>query len=144
MTEEKGIGDKRKQILGGGGKHEEYFLKRILIRKAIIGLGGRERAWEIHAIRPIGDQKQFLSNSLWEGNLARAKKHVQENKCEGERPETPCSPVPGLLLQASRSSHAPGRRGRQTADSHPGATLGTSIRAATGQTEEFFYLWRIF
>lgn len=56
---------------------------------------GKTRAWEIHAICPVGDQKQFLSNSLWEGDLARAKKHFQENKCEGERQGPPSLPMPG-------------------------------------------------
>lgn len=87
----KGMGTKENRSWEGAGNTEEYFLKRILIRKAIIVLGGKtkrkkkKRAWEIHAVCPTGDQKQFLSNSLWEGDLAGAKKHVQENKCEGER-----------------------------------------------------------
>lgn len=74
----------------------------------IIVLGGKKRAWEIHAICPIGDQKQFLSNSLWEGDPAGAKKHFQENKCERERPGPSFSPVPRLLFQASVNSHVPG------------------------------------
>lgn len=34
-------------------------------------------------------KSSFSPTSLWEGNLARAKKHFQENKCEGERPRPP-------------------------------------------------------
>lgn len=108
----KGNGDKRKQILGGGGKYKEYFLKRILIRKVIIVLREKKKKGLGRSTRfvPIGDQKQFLSNSLWEGDVARAKKHFQENQCEG-RDGPPFSPVPGLLFQASLNSQAPGRRG---------------------------------
>lgn len=89
---------------------------------------------------PIGDQKQFLSNSLWEGDLAGGKKHFQENKCELERPRSLFSPAPRLLFQASLNSHVPGGQ----MGSHLGATLGIPIPTATGQTEEFFCLWRIF
>eukprot|EP00069_Balaena_mysticetus_P004928 bmy_04532T0 len=58
----------------------------------------KKRAWEIHAVCPIGDQKQFLSSSLWEGDLAGAKKHFQEHKCEGETQGPHFSPVPGAAL----------------------------------------------
>lgn len=55
---------------------------------------------------PIGHQKQFLSNSLWEGDLARAKKHFQKNKCEGERPGPPLAPVPDAPLGLSQQPSA--------------------------------------
>lgn len=89
---------------------------------------------------PIAAQEQFLSNSLWEGDLAGAKKHFQENKCERERPGSLFSPAPRLLFQASLNSHVPGGQ----TGSHLGATPGISIPTATGQTEESFCLWRIF
>lgn len=119
--EKKGNGDKRKQILGGGGKYKEYFLKRILTRKAIIVLGGEKRAWEIHAICPIGDQKQFLSNSLWEGNPARAKKHFQETNVKGRDRRRPsllplgCSSRP----HATATHQAEGAGRQRTATQEP-------------------------
>lgn len=55
---------------------------------------------------PIGHQKQFLSNSLWEGDLARAKKHFQKNKCKGERQGPPLAPVPDAPLGLSQQPSA--------------------------------------
>ena len=123
MMEKKGMGTEENRSWEGAGNTEEYFLKRILIRKAIIVLGGKKkkkkkRAWEIHAVCPIGDQKQFLSNSLWEGDLAGAKKHVQENKCEGERQGPPFSPVPSAALPGLAQQPRAKRMDRRTG-SHP-------------------------
>lgn len=94
-------------------------------------MGANKRAWEIRAICPVGDRKPFLSSSLWEGDLAGAETHFQENKCEGERPGPPA-----LAPQAAPPGLAQWLRARQTDGPPPGAALGTSTPAAAGQTEE--------
>lgn len=76
--------------------------------------GEKKRAWAIHVICPLGDQKQFLSNSLWEGDLAGAKKHFQENKCEGKRQGPPFSPIPGVALPGLAQQPRARRTGGQT------------------------------
>lgn len=49
----------------------------------------------------------------------------------------------GLLFQVSLNSHVPsGWTGGQAAT--PGTSLGKSNRTATGRSEEFLCLWRIF
>lgn len=71
-------------------------------------LGGKKGLGRSTRFVPIGDQKQFLSNSLWEGVLARAKKQFQENQCEGgdrghpSPPSLGCSsrPHPAATCQA--------------------------------------------
>ena len=103
----------------------------------------KKRAWEIHAVCTIGDQKQFLSSSLWEGDPAGAKKDFQEHKCEGETQGPHFSPVPGAALPGLTQQPRARRMGRRRVAT-PGTTLGKSNPAAAGPTEEFFCLGRIF
>lgn len=89
-----------------------------------------KRAWEIHATCPIKGQKQFLSNSLWEGDQARAKKQLQENKTnktkvKGRDKATLLSCLQAALsglAQQSGAKQMDGNTNRQAAT--PGSSLG--------------------
>lgn len=127
------MGTKENRSWEGAGNTEEYFLKRILIRKAIIVLGGKtkrkkkKRAWEIHAVCPTGDQKQFLSPEIKSsfsptpsGKVTwRAPRNTfRKTNVKGRDRGPPFSPVPSAALPGLAQQQRAKRMDRRTG-SHP-------------------------
>ena len=148
MMEKKGMGTEENRSWEGAGNTEEYFLKRILIRKAIIVLGGKKKKKKK---KGLGRSMQFVPSEIKSsfsptpsGKVTwRAPRNTfRKTNVKGRDRGRPSLLSLALLFQVSLNSHVPsGWTGGQAAT--PGTSLGTSNPAATGRSE-FFCLWRIF
>lgn len=124
MMEKKGMGTKENRSREGAGNTEEYFLKRILIRKAIIVLGGKTKKKKK---KGLGRSMQFVPPEIKSsfsptpsGKVTwRAPRNTfRKTNVKGRDRGPPFSPVPSAALPGLAQQQRAKRMDRRTG-SHP-------------------------
>lgn len=124
MMEKKGMGTKENRSREGAGNTEEYFLKRILIRKAIIVLGGKTKRKKK---KGLGRSMQFVPPEIKSsfsptpsGKVTwRAPRNTfRKTNVKGRDRGPPFSPVPSAALPGLAQQQRAKRMDRRTG-SHP-------------------------
>lgn len=135
MMEKKGNGDKRKQIQGGGGKYKEYFLKRILIRKAIIVLREKKKKGlgDPRDLSPSETKSSFSPTPSGKAIWPEPRNTFRKTNVKGETGAAllscPWAALPGLTPQ---------RRGRRADRQPPREPLGeTPFPPPLGKQKNF-------